>query len=301
MYKIIGADGKEYGPVTLEQLRQWQAQGRIGPQTRVQEVGAADWKTAAEIPALQNLLRPSQPLGGSVPGTLGALGGAEPQKGLAVTSFVLGILSLICLGPFAGLPAVITGHMAHGRARRAPQEYGGAGFAIAGLVMGYLGIFLTLVVLPAMLLPALAKAKGKAQEINCVNNLKQIGLAVKIWAVDHNDQFPFQASTNAGGSLELASQAADGTDKNSHLHFKLLAQELSTPRILVCPADKGKKAAMSFEELTPANVTYLLRTGESVTETNVSEVMAICPIHGNTALVDGSVQRGSKSGGGRRN
>ena len=50
MYKIIGADGKEYGPVTLEQLRQWVAEGRINTQTRVQPDAGLDWKLLGELP-----------------------------------------------------------------------------------------------------------------------------------------------------------------------------------------------------------------------------------------------------------
>ena len=49
MYKIIGADGKEYGPVTLEQLRQWMADGRANAQTQVQLEGATDWKLLGEL------------------------------------------------------------------------------------------------------------------------------------------------------------------------------------------------------------------------------------------------------------
>ena len=50
MYKIIGTDDKEYGPVTLEQLRQWLTEGRINVQTRVQMDGAVDWKSLGELP-----------------------------------------------------------------------------------------------------------------------------------------------------------------------------------------------------------------------------------------------------------
>ena len=50
MYKIIGADGKEYGPVTAEQLRQWIAEGRANSRTKVQPEGSADWKTIADLP-----------------------------------------------------------------------------------------------------------------------------------------------------------------------------------------------------------------------------------------------------------
>jgi uncharacterized membrane protein len=50
MYKIIGVDGKEYGPVTAEQLRQWIAEGRANEQTKIQVKGNTEWKTIAEFP-----------------------------------------------------------------------------------------------------------------------------------------------------------------------------------------------------------------------------------------------------------
>ncbi|HUJ11174.1 MAG TPA: GYF domain-containing protein [Verrucomicrobiae bacterium] len=50
MYKIIGGDGKEYGPVTAEQLRQWIVEGRANAQTKVQAEGSTEWKTLAEFP-----------------------------------------------------------------------------------------------------------------------------------------------------------------------------------------------------------------------------------------------------------
>ena len=59
MYKIIGADGREYGPITAEQLREWIAEGRANAQTRALAEGAAQWKTLTEYlefaPALGRL------------------------------------------------------------------------------------------------------------------------------------------------------------------------------------------------------------------------------------------------------
>jgi len=52
MYKVIGSDGKEYGPVTAEQLRQWVAEGRANAQTRVQAEGSAEWKPLSVFPEL---------------------------------------------------------------------------------------------------------------------------------------------------------------------------------------------------------------------------------------------------------
>lgn len=50
MYKIIGADGNEYGPVTTGQLREWMAQGRVSAQTRAREEGGSDWKSLGSFP-----------------------------------------------------------------------------------------------------------------------------------------------------------------------------------------------------------------------------------------------------------
>ena len=52
MYRIIGGDGKEYGPVSAEQLRQWAAEGRVNAQTQVLAEGATDWKPLAAFPEL---------------------------------------------------------------------------------------------------------------------------------------------------------------------------------------------------------------------------------------------------------
>lgn len=215
------------------------------------------------------------------------------SSGMAVTSLVLGILSLICFGILTGIPAIIFGHIAHGRARKSPERFGGAGMAIAGFIMGYLSIFVTILV-AAMLLPALVKAKGKAQEVHCVSQMKQVGLAAQIWAGDNNDLFPFNVSTNKGGTLEYCQPDNDGYDANALRHFQVLAGELGSPTILVCRADRSKIAAADFQNLQPANVSYLLRTGTNISFSHPGEILVRCPIHENILRCDGSVIRGDK-------
>lgn len=144
----------------------------------------------------------------------------------------------------------------------------------------------------AMVLPALAKAKAKAQSIACVNNMKQINLAARLWAGDNNDQYPFNVSSSKGGTLELCERGGDGYDRNAYRHFQVMSNELNTPKILVCPGDSGKQAALDFAELQSWQVSYQIRTGPKVSDTNPNEVLIYCPIHHHTGLTDGSVQMG---------
>jgi hypothetical protein len=69
MYKIIGADGKEYGPISAEVLRQWLDEGRANGQTKVLPEGATEWKTIADVPGLVPP-RASAPEVSSVPGPI---------------------------------------------------------------------------------------------------------------------------------------------------------------------------------------------------------------------------------------
>ncbi|MBR6460810.1 MAG: prepilin-type N-terminal cleavage/methylation domain-containing protein, partial [Verrucomicrobia bacterium] len=65
-------------------------------------------------------------------------------------------------------------------------------------------------ILAGMLLPALAKAKAKAQRIACTGNLKQMGMGTRTYALDNEDRFPWQVSAQEGGSSEMV----DNTQKN---------------------------------------------------------------------------------------
>lgn len=68
MYKVIGADGREYGPVPVEQLRLWIKEGRANAQTQAQLVGATEWKPLGASPEFADLLGTPPPVG--VPPTL---------------------------------------------------------------------------------------------------------------------------------------------------------------------------------------------------------------------------------------
>jgi hypothetical protein len=300
MYKIIGSDGKEYGPISLEQLQQWRAEGRINARTRVLGTGGTEWKTAADFPELGFAMPPGIPVPGISPPPPALP--TEQKNGLAITSFVLGLVSLfLCFfAPLAGIPAIVCGHIAHARTRRASGQFGGSGFAIAGFVLGYCGLLVCLASFGLysayrQALGAVGGAKDRAQSINCVNNMKQIGLAFRTWELDNKDQFPFNLSATNGGTMEFCLLDSKGFDQNAFLHFRVMSNELSTPRLLACPADLGRQPAMDFTYLQPANVSYQVYSGTNVNDMNPQQALAVCPIHGHVLLCDGSVQQKSRS------
>jgi prepilin-type N-terminal cleavage/methylation domain-containing protein/prepilin-type processing-associated H-X9-DG protein len=96
-------------------------------------------------------------------------------------------------------------------------------------------------------------AKPKPWKIICVNNLKQVGIAYRIWEVDHNDKYPMQVSVINGGSMEFA-RAGDVAST-----FLVMSNELSVPKILVCLADSNRIAAVSFSHgLNNSNISYFV-------------------------------------------
>jgi prepilin-type N-terminal cleavage/methylation domain-containing protein len=95
-------------------------------------------------------------------------------------------------------------------------------------------------ILAGLLLPALAKAKAKAQKIACTNNLKQVGLSFRIFANDNGDQFPMNISIAQGGSSEARSNPGQ-TVVSNYYHLWVMSNELSTPKVIICPSDNYGK------------------------------------------------------------
>ena len=130
-------------------------------------------------------------------------------------------------------------------------------------------------ILAALLLPALAKAKQKAQRIACTNNLKQVALSFRLSAGDNNDNFPMGFSAAQGGAMEaIGARASLNTQAGNYKPgltppdirgvfsiFLVMSNELSTPKILFCPAEYQnsnpmRTAATSFAD-TPSGATTL--------------------------------------------
>ena len=114
-------------------------------------------------------------------------------------------------------------------------------------------VIATLAVLFVLLLPALVTVGHNGrQRINCVSNLKQIGIAYRLWEGDNNGKYPMAVSVTNGGAMELVATG------NVAAGFLVMSNELSTPKILLCPEDTYRVRATNFSTLNSSNISYFV-------------------------------------------
>jgi prepilin-type N-terminal cleavage/methylation domain-containing protein len=178
-------------------------------------------------------------------------------------------------------------------------------------------------ILAAMLLPALARAKARAQRIACTNNLKQIGTAFKIWGTDMNGAYPMTVDTTAGGAKPVGTGFCQSTDIPRI--WGCMADSLGqSAKLLVCPSDgerSGNAPTIAFTGTVPnvqssqltsyfigqqANETYpqmflagdrnpcgvggTYKIGGALAPDNAWSSLTIHQSQGNVLLADSSVQ-----------
>ena len=136
--------------------------------------------------------RCGQPIGRGAAG--GAPGGGAvegEQKGLAITSLVSGILSVLgCIG-VGSLVAIITGFMAMSKAKQEPHVYGGRGMAIAGIVMGFgsFAVVFIIGIIAAIAIPSLLRARVSANEAATIGDTRTVVSAEVAYASANNQAF----------------------------------------------------------------------------------------------------------------
>jgi competence protein ComGC len=91
-------------------------------------------------------------------------------------------------------------------------------------------------ILLAIVLPALANDRARSSRVICANNLRQIGAGFQVWANDHNDTLPQETEIIEGGTRTHPLAA------NVWLHLAWISNELTTPKIFLCPSDSGQAA-----------------------------------------------------------
>jgi prepilin-type processing-associated H-X9-DG protein len=272
MYRVLGADGKEYGPVDGDLLRRWISEGRASAQTRVKVEGGSEWQPLHSLPEFEGAFAAAQCL----PPPAGPAPAPAKTSGMAIASLVCGVLGFCGITALVGL---ILGVISLVKINKSGGRLSGQGLAIAGICVSAFMMLMAIPMMAAMLLPALARAKEKAESITCVNNMKQLALAVKIYSADHNDQIPPAATW------------CDAIQAN-----------VGSPKVFTCPTQAGQRCAYAFNqkldgkkegEINPQTVLLF----ESDTGWNGSGSGSSVSPHKhsrrlvNVAYVDGSVRR----------
>jgi hypothetical protein len=130
-YRVVGHDQQVYGPVSAEQLHQWQAEGRVNFSTYILPEGATEWRPLSALPEFgtpPTMQMPPAPI-------------VKQTNDLAVAGLVCGVLSnvCVCVGALSAILGIVFSIIALTRADAFPERRG-RGMAVAGLVLSALGL-----------------------------------------------------------------------------------------------------------------------------------------------------------------
>ena len=195
MYKILGGDGKEYGPISSDVLRQWISEGRANAQTQVQAEGATGWTALGQIPEFIPAL--GVPAGGGgIPSTIS--GGVEnsAQAAQMVSGPAIGLIITAALGALAQVVSAIINIVTSGAgimgAGQGGQEMpawihglsGGIGviFNVIGLIVSVV-IFMGALKMKKLESYNFAMAATIVAMVPCISPCCLVGLPIGIWAL----------------------------------------------------------------------------------------------------------------------
>ena len=209
-------------------------------------------------------------------------------SGLAIASLVLAILGVVtCVGIVVlGPIALILGIIAMVQIGRNPQALRGMGMAIAGVVISGIAI-LVIPILAAILFPVFAQARARAQQITCLNNVKQLSTAMQMYLDDYDVGFPPTANWN---------------DALQPYTRQLLASKGGN-KVWVCPSAKSEEPCYAMNGLLdsiqgrdvrwPADTVSIFESIPGKNQTGGKELLPSPPRHRvghSVGYVDGHVR-----------
>ena len=146
MYKILGGDGKEYGPISADTVRLWISEGRANAQTQVLPAGGAAWVVLGQLPEFTASF--SAPAAAASYTSVQAAG----LNPLALIGFILSMVAITvglccCYGLPFNIGGIVCSAIGLVQIRNQPERYTGRGLAIAGIIIGVVSILLAVVLL----------------------------------------------------------------------------------------------------------------------------------------------------------
>jgi len=187
MYKILGGDGKEYGPISAETLRQWMAEGRANAQTQVQPEGATGWVALGTLPEFAA----AAPTPMSVPHAAPVAGNAAQM----VAGPAIGLIVTASLGGLAQIAGILMNALGAGMSSAGMDgqaevpEWANAMSGGIGIVSGIIGLIMAVVILLGALKMkklenfSFAMTASVIAMVPCISPCCLIGLPIGIWAL----------------------------------------------------------------------------------------------------------------------
>jgi hypothetical protein len=145
MYKLVGADGKEYGPVGADQIREWVGQGRVNGSTLVSYAGGP-LKPLSSYPELAMFLGARPPIVQAPPVLTHVTVDSRPSNNAAVAGLVCSVLGLVCCPVVMSIPGVLFSIVGLREINKNPQAYKTDRIvAILGIALGLVGLLIGIV------------------------------------------------------------------------------------------------------------------------------------------------------------
>jgi len=195
MYKILGGDGKEYGPISADTVRQWVNEGRANAQTQVQPEGGAGWIALGQLPEFAALFAaPPSPAGAPAAFPTGVA--PSGQAAQMVSGPAIGLMVTAGLGALAQLASMAMNILGAGvgMAGAAADQQAGPAWAHAmsgglGVVFNVIGLIMSVVIfMGAMKMKKLegynfALTATIIAMVPCISPCCLVGLPIGIWAL----------------------------------------------------------------------------------------------------------------------
>jgi len=223
---FVQYQGQQTGPFSIEEMRAGLDAGKYQPSDLGWREGLPDWKPLSTLLSEAPSLPPSMP--------------AQPETSkLAIWSLVLGLVGFVLVG-LTAIPAVICGHLAFSEIKKSNGRLTGGGMAIAGLICGYLmSAIFAIAMLAGLTAPMVIRQKKKADQMEAIQNAKQIGLAMMQFNADYGS-YPADATADQVAD-DSNTDRETGDSSNAYFRQLLRSGVVSSEQIFYAKSAGARK------------------------------------------------------------